>query len=231
MDLNNQKNQYPPINEMIQKIYSCLPNDRNKFNILMSQLKKQFLCPHTNPTNSNQINNSIPYRNSNSSQNFYHLPSNQFIINNTNPTSQFNFQNNNNKQPQIKEDSNYLDYNEPQQQKAIPNFQPINLQSIENNYGKIQENYYNNRCNNFVRNNYKNTLPERELLTKKPLRTNSLPKKYNDTHANVKFYYPEDYTSLYEGNNDTDHLEWQNQANNIMLNTNNNFYPSHRDQI
>ena len=233
MDQASRKNPYPPINETIQVIYSCLPDDRNKFNILMDQLKKQFLFPKKNPSNFNQINNNIPYQNLNNQQNIFSPSQNQFLINNMNPINQYNFQNNDNKSPQMRQDNNFNDYNKPQQQKVIPNFKPINLQSIENNnnYGKNQENYYNNRCNNFVRNNYKNTLPERELLTRKPLRTNSLPKKYNDTHANVKFYYPEDYTSLYEGNNDTDHLEWHNQANNIMLNTNNNFYPSHREQI
>ncbi len=114
------------------------------------------------------------------------------------------FQNMSNKETQINNDyyQNYINMGTESSvpQKAIPNFKPINLQpyvsqnrpledmNINMNYneeGKFDEYNNANRGNRNINMNYYNN-------------TNS---GNNDTHANLKYYYPEEYNSMYENEN------------------------------
>ena len=112
------------------------------------------------------------------------------------------------------------------------NYKPIKIQENLNNFNS-QRNFYpeQNRLNNFLGGNKKNisngfhgTLPDALLINPRPLRTNSQQKLLSDTHANCNFYYPEKNSNIYGEDIDQDGNGWHNQANNIMFNTNENFF-------
>lgn len=79
-------------------------------------------------------------------------------------------------------------------------------------------NYYSsNKKNNTI---IKSTVPQGELLKYPTYQTKILHKKYTDVNANTKFYYPSQNINKLEPNKST----WTNRANQILLNSNTNFY-------
>ena len=215
------------IEDTLDELYSCLPRDRNKFNMIMEDMKKRFLRNVKNKKQSNQYKTSFklkspPYFQNNSPnpnfKNKLDIPKNL----NYNPNYSFPFQTTtNNKEtiPSIKNEKNI-------------NYKPIKLQENAMHYN-TQRNFYpeQRRKNNFEENEKKNasngfhgTLPDALYINPKPLRTNSQQKILSDTHANCNFYYPEKNSNIYEGEIDRDGNGWHNQANNIMFNTNDNFF-------
>ena len=219
------------IEDTIEELYSYLPRDRNKFNLIMDDMKKRFLRNVKNPNKSQSQNkleqNKITFspknqqylKNNLTRQNY----SNKFIKTNNlnfNPFPTNNY---------IKENKDTIP-SSPFEQNI--NYKPIKIHENLNNYN-TQRNFYpeQNRLNNFLGGNKKNlnngfhgTLPDALLINPRPLRTNSQQKLLSDTHANCNFYYPEKNSNLYEEIIDRDGNGWHNQANNIMFNTNDNFF-------
>ena len=214
------------IEDTIEELYSCLPGDRNKFNLIMEDMKKKFLQNIKKPNKKSQINK-ISFNQNNRQNLSNHSPTNNYNNNlnlnlnsKPNPFTSFNINNNN------KESLPYYKY-EPNL-----NYKPIKMQD-NSNYFNTQRNIYSEqtRLNNFNRIHNKNlsngfqvTLPDALLINPKPLRTNSQQNLLSDTHANCNFYYPEKNKDVYEGDIDIDGNGWHNQANNIIFNTNDNFY-------
>ena len=217
------------IEDTIEELYSCLPRDRNKFNLIMDDMKKRFLRKVKNPNRSqNKLDqNKITFQPKNQQFLQNNLParnySNKIIKKNNLNYSPF-LTNNYNKEIKDTIPSSPFEQN--------VNYKPIKIQENLNNFNS-QRNFYpeQNRLNNFLGGNKKNisngfhgTLPDALLINPRPLRTNSQQKLLSDTHANCNFYYPEKGSNLYEEIIDRDGNGWHNQANNIMFNTNDNFF-------
>ena len=217
------------IEDTIEELYSCLPRDRNKFNLIMDDMKKRFLRKVKNPNRSqNKLDqNKITFQPKNQQFLQNNLParnySNKIIKKNNLNYSPF-LTNNYNKEIKDTIPSSPFEQN--------VNYKPIKIQENLNNFNS-QRNFYpeQNRLNNFLGGNKKNisngfhgTLPDALLINPRPLRTNSQQKLLSDTHANCNFYYPEKGSNLYEEIIDRDGNGWHNQANNIMFNTNDKFF-------
>ena len=221
------------IEDTIEELYSCLPRDRNKFNLIMDDMKKRFLRKVKNPNRSqNKLDqNKITFQPKNQQFLQNNLParnySNKIIKKNNLNYSPF-LTNNYNKEIKDTIPSSPFEQN--------VNYKPIKIQENLNNFNS-QRNFYpeQNRLNNFLGGNKKNisngfhgTLPDALLINPRPLRTNSQQKLLSDTHANCNFYYPEKGSNLYEEIIDRDGNGWHNQANNIMFNTNDNFFTGNK---
>ena len=217
------------IEDTIEELYSCLPRDRNKFNLIMDDMKKRFLRKVKNPNRSqNKLDqNKITFHPKNQQFLQSNLPARNYsnkIIKKNNLNYNPFLTNNYNKEIKDTIPSSPFEQN--------VNYKPIKIQENLNNYNS-QRNFYpeQNRLNNFLGGNKKNisngfhgTLPDALLINPRPLRTNSQQKLLSDTHANCNFYYPEKGSNLYEEIIDRDGNGWHNQANNIMFNTNDNFF-------
>ena len=217
------------LEDTIEELYSCLPRDRNKFNLIMDDMKKRFLRKVKNPNKSQNKpdQNKITFQSKNQ-QFLKNNLSGQYYSNKFNKKNNLNFNtflnNNNNKEIKDTIPSSPFEQN--------TNYKPIKIQENLNNYN-TQRNFYpeQTRLNNFLGGNKKNvsngfhgTLPDALLINPRPLRTNSQQKLLSDTHANCNFYYPDKNSNLYEEIIDRDGNGWHNQANNIMFNTNENFF-------
>ena len=223
-----------PIEETIEELYSCLPGDRKKFNMIMENMKKRFLtAKNAKQAKSNQIK--VPFQpfqqNNNQKNNF--LANNDFspknninnnLNNKSNPINAFKLNNTNNNIrdsfPSLRFEQNI-------------NYNPIKIQDTRNHYN-TQRNFYKEerRINDYDNkrinmNAFKGTIPDALLVSPKPLRTNSQQKLLSDTHANCNFYYPE-INNAGEGDIDINGNGWHNQANNIMFNTDENFYKGNK---
>ena len=221
--------------DTIDELYSCLPRDRNKFNIIMENMKKKFLrnIKTQRQAQNNQFNISFQpnkqfqnyVSNNTRLQNFNNLFQNNNNYNNKNNLNNkqnlFNsFHMNNNIRdslPSIKFEQNY-------------NYKPIKINEKMNDYN-TQRNFYseNKKKNifelkNIKNNGFKGTLPDALLIKPKPIRTKSLQKLLSDINANSNFYCPEKNNVASEEEIDIDGNGWHNQANNIMFNTNENFF-------
>ena len=214
--MNNMDMQFE---ETMEQLYSCLPRDRNKFNTIMENMKKRFL------------------RNIKSQRHQFKMPFDQtktyqqYIPNNSRPQNFSNFNYSNNKQNIF--NSNNIN----NKKKIIPskkysqniNYMPIKMYENPNHYNS-QRNFYDankksNKDHKKIKNNgFKGTIPDALLVNPKPLRSSSQQKLLNDTHANSNHYFPEKNNEEYEEDIDRKGNGWQNQANNIMFNTNENFY-------
>lgn len=68
---------------------------------------------------------------------------------------------------------------------------------------------------------FKTTLPEGELMHEPIFQTNVLHKKYTDTNANSKYYYPTSDISIL-GEQNAFKTQWTNRANKIILDSQTN---------
>ena len=196
----------------IEKLYSCLPNNRKKFNSIMDNMKKKFLKIEVNPYRKNISNqNKTPKKQKKrSSKNLFsyrQIPSSPTKIKDINKyTFKKNEQNMN---PNIQNNINFNDF------KTQRNFfSPSKKESKDNN------NYNHKRS---MSNGFQGTLPDALLINPRPFRANSKQKMLTDTHANCNFFYP-DVNIFYGQESDNVGNCWHNQANNIMYKTNKNFF-------
>ena len=195
----------------IEELYSCLPNNRKKFNSIMDSMKKRFLKIEINPYAKNISNqNKTPKKQKRrSSKNL------------------FSYRQIPNSPTKIK-DVNKLTFRKKEQ-----NINPTILNNINFNDFKTQRNFFspsNKKLNDndfshkrSMSNGFQGTLPDALLINPKPFRTNSKQKMLTDTHANCKFFCP-DLNIFYGKESDNVGNCWHNQANNIMYNTNENFF-------
>ena len=196
----------------IEELYSCLPNNRKKFNSIMDNMKKKFLKIEVNPYRKNISNqNKTPKKQKKrSSKNLFsyrQIPSSPTKIKDINKyTFKKNEQNMN---PNIQNNINFNDF------KTQRNFfSPSKKESKDNN------NYNHKRS---MSNGFQGTLPDALLINPRPIRANSKQKMLTDTHANCNFFYP-DVNIFYGQESDNVGNCWHNQANNIMYKTNKNFF-------
>ena len=177
---------------IVEEIYSCLPNDRYKFDRIMNNLKNEIVGDYNYSDNipSTKILSSSEYfqKKNYSNQIPQNYSQNNQMNSNLNNNSDFIYRNNNK--------------NNIYSQNQNSNFM-IN----------------NNNNNNTINSNYVSTLPEGEFLNMKPFQPKSHQKIISDVHANTKFYYPEEYNSISNDFNRQKDMEWNNRANNIIYNT------------
>ena len=196
----------------IEELYSCLPNNRKKFNSIMDNMKKKFLKIEVNPYRKNISNqNKTPKKQKKrSSKNLFsyrQIPSSPTKIKDINKyTFKKNEQNMN---PNIQNNINFNDF---RTQRNF--FSPSKRESKDNN------NYNHKRS---MSNVFQGTLPDALLINPRPFRANSKQKMLTDTHANCNFFYP-DVNIFYGQESDNVGNCWHNQANNIMYKTNKNFF-------
>ena len=189
--------------KVVEELYSCLPNDKSKFNHIMDNLKKKFL---SNPPN--KISNSQPFQSiSMSSPYLTQAQLTQNITNNNNYNQNAintSLNINNSKCCNYMNNMNNTDINEMHPpQKAIPDFKPINLESYVNQYKPLNDMYnsginemnkFNNMANNNMNINEFYNMNANGNLYESQMR--------EDTHANFKYYYPDEYNNHLEQNND-----------------------------
>ena len=73
------------VNKIIEELYTCLPNDRNKFNNIMDNLKQQFLSSGNRPMNFNKgLNSQLMNENSIEANNINKLNFKANTLNNVN---------------------------------------------------------------------------------------------------------------------------------------------------
>jgi len=191
----------------IEELYSCLPNNRNKFNSIMDSMKKRFIKNDINTFSKFNLNKTPKVNKKRPSKNL------------------FSYREIPNSPAKIK-DVNKLTFRKNEQ-----NFNP----NIQNNYNdvKTQRNLFstfNQNINNInvnhkrnISNGFQGTLPDALLMNPRPLRTSSRQKILLDTHANSNNFYPN--RNIFYGNDSRNEGNgWHNQANNIMFNTNENFF-------
>ena len=191
----------------IEELYSCLPNNRNKFNSIMDSMKKRFIKNDINTFSKFNLNKTPKVNKKRPSKNL------------------FSYREIPNSPAKIK-DVNKLTFRKNEQ-----NFNP----NIQNNYNdvKTQRNLFstfNQNTNNInvnhkrnISNGFQGTLPDALLMNPRPLRTSSRQKILLDTHANSNNFYP-NRNIFYSNDSRNEGNGWHNQANNIMFNTNENFF-------
>ena len=185
----------------IEELYSCLPNNRNKFNSIMDSMKKRFIKNDINTFSKFNLNKTPKVNKKRPSKNL------------------FSYREIPNSPAKIK-DVNKLTFRKNEQ-----NFNP----NIQNNYNdvKTQRNLFstfNQNINNInvnhkrnISNGFQGTLPDALLMNPRPLRTSSRQKILLDTHANSNNFYP-NRNIFYSNDSRNEGNGWHNQANNIMFN-------------
>ncbi len=220
------------LEETIEELYSCLPNNRHKFNIIMENMKKSFL-KNIKSQNQTKFRNSqykLAYQINTPYQHQYFIPFNSSPSNYNkfnNITKNINSLNYKPNATNAFKMNNNLDIAPSKKYGRNMNYKPIKMNEDNLNHYRTQRNFYNvneKKSRNSKKNGFKGTIPDALLMKIKPLKTNSQQKLLSDTHANVNHYCPEKKNEVYEEDNDKDGNGWQSKANNIMLNTNENFY-------
>ena len=191
----------------IEELYSCLPNNRNKFNSIMDSMKKRFIKNDINTFSKFNLNKTPKVNKKRPSKNL------------------FSYREIPNSPAKIK-DVNKLTFRKNEQ-----NFNP----NIQNNYNDVETqrnlfSTFNQNINNInvnhkrnISNGFQGTLPDALLMNPRPLRTSSRQKILLDTHANSNNFYP-NRNIFYSNDSRNEGNGWHNQANNIMFNTNENFF-------
>ena len=200
------------VNKIVEELYSCLPNDRMKFNSIMQNLKEKFLSsPNYEKMNYNQKFPTTSYTSQIINEN---------IINSNNIP---NIKNNNLTNPNYLLNNTELNSSSSLNPlKAISNFQPINLPPY-NVQNKQYEGLNNDEINKFININNINNDYQSGLFNENIYEN----KIQNDIHANFKYYYPEEYNSQFNDINKNQNYEWtkeQLNSNNLMYGSKNNFY-------
>ena len=196
----------------IEELYSCLPNNRKKFNSIMDSMKRRFLRIDLKNFSKKGSTYSKTMKNKNkrtskilfSNRQIPKSPTkindiNKLLFKKNEPNINQNIQNNNINNFDFRSQRNYF----------LPKKQEIN------------DNKYGHRRSMSI--GFQGTLPDALLINPRPLRTNSKQKILMDTHANCNLFFPERNLFYGTDNNNTGN-GWHNQANNIMYNTNENFY-------
>ena len=203
------------VNKIVQELYACLPNDRNKFNSIMENLKVKFLSSPNSP----QINYNIKLPNTNYSS---QLLKDNLLNSNNIPPIKNNININNN--------TNYINDNADINSSLNPlkanyNFQPINLPTY-NIQNKQYDSINNDELGDYI--NINNNGFHTGTFNENNLYENKIQ---NDIHANVKYYYPEEYNLQFNDNKNQNNDWNMNQINNnnLMYGSKNNFYKTQSD--
>ena len=188
------------INKIVNELYLCLPNDRNKFDSIMKNLKDKFLSSSYNDHQIN-YNQNLPKTNFNP----------QFLNdNNINVINLPNIKNN---------DTHYLSTNSEN-----PSINPLkgnyNIQTINLPTYNVQNKQYELSTDNIgeyihINNDYQ-AGPFNDNLFEN--------KRQNDVHANYKYYYPEEFSSQFNTNENIPNLNWKNNNINNFNDNNNLMY-------
>ena len=191
----------------IEELYSCLPNNRNKFNSIMDSMKKRFIKNDINTFSKFNLNKTPKVNKKRPSKNLFsyrEIPNSPAKIKHVNKlTFRKNEQNFN---PNIQNN-----YNDVKTQRNL-------FSTFNQNTNNINVNHKRN-----ISNGFQGTLPDALLMNPRPLRTSSRQKILLDTHANSNNFYPN--RNIFYGNDSRNEGNgWHNQANNIMFNTNENFF-------
>ena len=192
----------------IEELYSCLPNNRKKFNAIMDSMKRRFL--------KNDLKSQIKEKSCKTQTNQIKRKSKNL----------FSYRPSQNTPTKI--DDIYKLTFRTNQQNLNPNIQNkinFNFRTQRDNYFPKKQDINNNKFSHkrSMSNGFKGTLPDALLISPRPLRTNSKQKLLLDTHANCNNFFPE--RNIFYGNDfDNTGNGWHNQANNIMYNTKENFY-------
>ncbi len=188
------------VNRIVNELYLCLPNDRNKFDSIMKNLKDKFLSSSYNDHQIN-YNQNLPKTNFNP----------QFLNdNNINVINLPNIKNN---------DTHYLSTNSEN-----PSINPLkgnyNIQTINLPTYNVQNKQYQLSTDNIgeyihINNDYQ-VGPFNDNLFEN--------KRQNDVHANYKYYYPEEFSSQFNTNENIPNLNWKNNNINNFNDNNNLMY-------
>ncbi len=199
----------------IEELYSCLPNNRTKFNQIMDSMKIRFLKTDTKSQIKEKSSKLSKAHNKRKSKPFFSYRPSQNSPTKIPELNQLK-KNEQNMNPNIQ--SNINNFNLRTQRTT---FNPIK-QEVNININKTNNNYAHKRSmsNGFA---FQGTLPDALLISPRPLKTNSNQKLLLDTHANCNNFFPE-RNIFYENDFDNAGSGWHNQANNIMYNTKENFY-------
>ena len=191
----------------IEELYSCLPNNRNKFNSIMDSMKKRFIKNDINTFSKFNLNKTPKVNKKRPSKNLFsyrEIPNSPAKIKHVNKlTFRKNEQNFN---PNIQNN-----YNDVKTQRNL-------FSTFNQNTNNINVNHKRN-----ISNGFQGTLPDALLMNPRPLRTSSRQKILLDTHANSNNFYP-NRNIFYSNDSRNEGNGWHNQANNIMFNTNENFF-------
>ena len=191
----------------IEELYSCLPNNRNKFNSIMDSMKKRFIKNDINTFSKFNLNKTPKVNKKRPSKNLFsyrEIPNSPAKIKHVNKlTFRKNEQNFN---PNIQNN-----YNDVKTQRNL-------FSTFNQNINNINVNHKRN-----ISNGFQGTLPDALLMNPRPLRTSSRQKILLDTHANSNNFYP-NRNIFYSNDSRNEGNGWHNQANNIMFNTNENFF-------
>jgi hypothetical protein len=168
------------INKIVDELYTCLPNDRNKFNNIMENLKQQFLSTGNKAmnfkgfTNSQLINENLIDINNINNQNYKANSLNNVnnLINNSDSISSLN------------------------PLKGLNNLQPIVLPTL-NIKNKKNDSLNNEDLGDAININNMNKDYQIGLYNENKYDNNIK----HDVHANCKYYYPEEYNSQINDNN------------------------------
>ena len=200
--------------DTIEELYSCLPNNRTKFNQIMNSMKKRFLKTDLKSQikeKSNKITKTQTRRKSKPLFSYRQTQNSPTKI--TEGIQLSSKRNEQNMNPNIQNNINNFNLR-TQRTNFFPQKQEINININKNN------NCSHKRSMSY---GFKGTLPDALLISPRPLRTNSKQKLLLDTHANCNNFFPE--RNIFYGNDfDNTGNGWHNQANNIMYNTKENFY-------
>ena len=189
------------VNKIVNELYLCLPNDRNKFDSIMKNLKDKFLSSSYNE----QINYNQNMPKTNFSQQFFN-DNNINIINipNIKNTDNTHYLSTNSENPSV----NPL--------KGNYNIQPINLPTfnVQNKQYELSNDnigeYIHANNNDYQVGSFNDNLYENKIQ--------------NDVHANYKYYYPEEFSSQFNTNEKIPKINWKNNNNNNMSDNNNLMY-------
>ncbi len=191
----------------IEELYSCLPNNRNKFNSIMDSMKKRFIKNDINTFSKFNLNKTPKVNKKRPSKNLFsyrEIPNSPAKIKHVNKlTFRKNEQNFN---PNIQNN-----YNDVKTQRNL-------FSTFNQNTNNINVNHKRN-----ISNGFQGTLPDALLMNPRPLRNSSRQKILLDTHANSNNFYP-NRNVFYSNDSRNEGNGWHNQANNIMFNTNENFF-------
>jgi len=194
------------VNKIIDELYTCLPNDRNKFNSIMENLKQKFLT--TSSTERISFSQNFPTTSLTSQ-----IMNKDEIQPNSIPNAQNNIKNANlmNNISDTTSSMNPL--------KSLSNFQPISLPEY-NAQNKQYDGLNNGDLGEYIDLNagYQSGLFNNNFYENKIK---------NDIHANCKYYYPNEYNSQFNDNNKMQNYDSTNNqmnSNYLMHGSQNNFY-------
>ena len=169
------------VNKIVEELYTCLPNDRNRFNNIMDNLKQQFLTAGNKPMNFNKgINSQLINENSIEANNINKLNFKTNSLNNVN-----NLINNTESISSL----NPL--------KGLNNLQPITLPTL---------NVKNKKNDALINDDLGEVININNINKEYQIGTYNENNKYennikNDIHANFKYYYPEEFNNQMNDNN------------------------------